>query len=326
MVDARPRIAVITDDPGWHGRQLLAACEAQGASARYVRLQDCRLVLDDDRATPRHGLWLGPFGHALPDGVFVRGVPGGTLEQVILRLDVLHALQAVGVPVYNSARAIERTVDKAMTSFLLRQAGIPTPPTWVTEDASACRDRIAAEWAQGHEVICKPLFGSQGEGLLRLAPGMPLPDLQTLAGVAYLQRFVAPRSGTGMSRDFRVFVIGGRADCAMARYGTGWIHNVAQGARCETVAAQGDLAELALAATRALDMDYAGVDLIAGADGRLQVLEVNSVPAWYGLQGVTAHTIADRLAHDLLDRCVLPAMARHREPASLRLAAGGQRP
>src|SRR3569833_2405640 len=79
------------------------------------------------------GVAIPGFEHELPDGVFVLGVPGGTLEQVILRLDFLHVLPLLGVPVYNSVRAIEKSVDKAMTSLLLHRAGIPTPPTWVTE-------------------------------------------------------------------------------------------------------------------------------------------------------------------------------------------------
>ncbi len=310
MADAQMRIVVITDDPGWHGRQLLAALSARHCTASYLRLQDCLFDLAPSSANPSlgSGLLLGALGARLPDGVFVRGVPGGTLEQVILRLDVLHALKLLDVPVYNDARAIERTVDKAMTSFLLHRAGIPTPPTWVMEDPVRCREQIAREWALGHEVVCKPLFGSQGDGLLRLAPGMPLPDLAAYQGVAYLQRFL-PGQG-GINRDFRVFVIGGRADCAMARYGQGWIHNVAQGARCEAVRVSGELAELALAAVKALDMDYAGVDLMAGPDGRLQVLEVNSVPAWHGLQSVTPHRIAEHLVEDFLTRCVLPAHTR----------------
>ena len=53
------------------------------------------------------------------------------------RLGVLHALREFGVPVYNDARAIERSVDKSMTSLLLRAAGVPTPPTWATESAGA---------------------------------------------------------------------------------------------------------------------------------------------------------------------------------------------
>ncbi len=295
MPMAAPRIAIVTDDPGWHGRQLVKAFTARGCEAAWLRLQDCGFDLD--RAS---GLDLGAAWPALPDAVLVRGVPGGTLEQVILRLDVLHALKLQGIPVYNDGRAIERTVDKAMTSFLLHRAGVPTPATWVCEDTARAEARIRAEWSLGHPVVLKPLFGSQGEGLLRLTPEQALPDLAAYASVAYLQRFVPGENG--LNRDYRVFVIGGRVDCAMARYGQHWINNVAQGARCEAVTGLGMLETLALDAVRALDMDYAGVDILVGADGRAQVLEVNSVPAWYGLQSVTRHRIADRLVDDLLAR------------------------
>ena len=305
MSAAGPRIAIVTDDPGWHGRQLLKALAAQGAEGYYLRLQDCAIDLDQPS-----GLTLGAQGATLPDGVFVRGVPGGTLEQVILRLDILHALRNLGIPVYNDARAVERTVDKAMTSLMLHQAGIPTPPTWVVEDPAAAHARVTQEWAAGHEVVCKPLFGSQGAGLLRLAPGGAMPALDDYRGVAYLQRFI-PAEG-GIYRDFRVFVIGGRVDSAMARYGRDWINNVAQGARCEHLHVHGDLEQLAVAATRVLDMDYAGVDIMRGHDGRLQVLEINSVPAWYGLQSVTPHRIAERLVADLLERRVAPTLSTAR--------------
>lgn len=294
---ARPaaRIAIVTDDPGWHGRQLVKAFAARGCEAAWLRLQECGFDLDRPG-----GIDLGPDWPQLPDAVFVRGVPGGTLEQVILRLDVLHALKLLGIPVYNDGRAIERTVDKAMTSFLLHRAGVPTPATWVLEDGARAATRVQAEWELGHAVVLKPLFGSQGDRLQRLVAGAPLPDLASYAGVAYLQRFVPGEDGR--HRDFRVFVIGGRVDCVMARHGQHWITNVAQGARCEAVAEPGALAPLALAAVKALDMDYAGVDILVGADGVAQVLEVNSVPAWYGLQSVTRHRIAERLVDDLLVR------------------------
>jgi len=49
-----------------------------------------------------------------------------------------------------------------------------------------------------------------------------------------------------------------------------------------------------------LQMNYAGVDLIRGADGQALVLEVNSIPAWYGLQSVTQHSIAQHLVNDFV--------------------------
>ena len=52
--------------------------------------------------------------------------PLGTFEQVTLRLDFLHALTDLSVKVVNSARVIEKTVDKAMTSHLLKRHQVET--------------------------------------------------------------------------------------------------------------------------------------------------------------------------------------------------------
>ena len=83
------------------------------------------------------------------------------------------------------------------------------------------------------------------------------------------------------------------------------VHNVAQGARCEpqplTSGPGPELGQLAVAAARALDMDYAGVDLLPSPEG-IQVIEVNGVAAWQGLQRVTRFNIAAALVNDLLDR------------------------
>jgi glutathione synthase/RimK-type ligase-like ATP-grasp enzyme len=44
------------------------------------------------------------------------------------------------------------------------------------------------------------------------------------------------------------------------------------------------------------------VDVIRDENGRLFVLEVNSIPAWRGLQGVTEVNIAQVLADDFLSK------------------------
>jgi hypothetical protein len=66
----------------------------------------------------------------------------------------------------------------------------------------------------------------------------------------------------------------------MIRHGVQWRTNASQGARCEAVAADGEIARLAVAATSAVGASYAGVDIIQDRRGRLMVLEVNSMPAW----------------------------------------------
>lgn len=296
------RIALVTDDSGWHGARLHAAFAARGCEVRNVSLCDCAIDL---AAVATGGLHVPGYEDSLPDGVFVRGVPGGSLEQVVLYLDVLHALEALGVPVYNSGRAIEKSVDKGMTSLLLARAGISVPPTWVTSHVERAAEIWMRERAAGHRIVVKPLFGSQGKGLIRLSGNDELPAIDDYQGVFYLQRFVE-----GARHDWRVFVVDGNAVASMRRQGDDWINNVAQGAACAAERNDKQLGALAVAAVRALDMDYAGVDIMRGADGELQVIEVNSVPAWAGLQSTCDLDIAQCLADDFCTRHVQRPAAR----------------
>ena len=290
----RPRVAIFVDDADWHTRRLKRAFTAQGVEAVSLSLQDSGFEMAGDG----HGLRLSGFADALPDGVFVRTISAGSFEQVTMRLGVLHALRELGVPVHNDARAIERCVDKSMTSFLLHKQGIPTPATWSVESVAAARRLVRAEARPERPLVLKPLFGSQGRGL-RLIDGLAaLPPAEEVAGVYYLQQFIRGRAPGW--RDWRVFVVGGRAVAAMIRHGTHWRTNASQGARCEGVPAAGELATLATAAAAAIGADYAGVDIMQDADDRYLVLEVNSMPAWAALQRVVAVDIAEALAANLV--------------------------
>jgi RimK family alpha-L-glutamate ligase len=300
-------VAIMTDETGWHTSRLKRALRERGALSRCVDLADCRF----DTTHAPHGLAIPGYGRGLPDAVIVRGIAGGTFEQVTVRLGILHALRELGVPVYNDARAIERSVDKSMTTFLLHRACIPTPPTWVAESAPFAQRVLMRECAKGHEVVMKPLFGSQGKGIARVGANSegcePLPALKAYGQLAYLQRFVRPVSTPGY--DWRVMVIGGKAVTAMRRISEHWVHNVAQGARCEAAGLSEPLAILAERACAALGLDYAGVDLIPCEDNPFgaTVIEVNGVAAWRGLQSVTPFDIAGCIVDDLLNRRMTPA-------------------
>ncbi len=274
------RVVIFTDDPGWHGRVLVAALARRGITARFQSLKNCTFELGE--GPPRI---LIPGFDGMPRGAFVRGVPGGTLEEVILRLNFLHWLALLDVPVFNSGRAIERTVDKAMTSFLLGLHGIATPRTWVLESPVMAAEVLAPVLGRGSSVVIKPLFGSQGEGLERVRSLTELATISPIGGVFYAQEFL--ECGGPPYRDWRVFVIAGQARFAMERSSQHWITNRAQGAECRTAPLTDALVSLAEAAAAAVMVDYAGVDLMRDEAGRWWVGEVNGVPAWWGLTQAT---------------------------------------
>jgi RimK family alpha-L-glutamate ligase len=275
-------VAILGAGSGWHRAELERALRARGH--RLLALPVSGLV-----ATLGHGPRLEAGGISLRgvDAVLARTIPKGSLEQVVFRIDALHWLERLGVPVVNPAVAIERTVDKFYTSALLEEAGLPTPRTVVAERTE---DAMKAFLAIG-DVIVKPLFGSGGHGMVRVSDEeiayRVFRALDLERAVYYLQEAM-PHDG----RDIRAFVVGDRVVAASWRCSDGWRTNVAQGARVERAELPPAWRELSVRAARATAAEYAGVDLLPLPDGRVFVLEVNSIPAWQGLQAVTDVDVA----------------------------------
>jgi RimK family alpha-L-glutamate ligase len=288
-----PRIVLFVEDGGgdWHARRLRDALQARGAEVVTTCLKFCAF----DTRLPS-GIFIPGFDGALPDGAFVRSVSTGSLEQITLRLGILHALRESGVRVWNDARVIERCVDKSTATFFFQKAGLPVPCTRAAEGIEAAR-QFAGE--QGRPVVVKPLFGSQGNGVRRIDSADELPPPADVGDVYYLQQYLRAPHDTRFE-DWRLFVSRGRVLAAMARVGRSWITNVHQGAEPMLIETDHDMTHLALEAARVIGADYAGVDLIRDETGRLLVLEINSNPAWKGLQSVTDVNIAWTLAEDFL--------------------------
>ncbi len=292
--ESGPQVVLFIDKLEFHAREMTRAFAKLGARCVPMRLSACSI----DTRRPS-GLAIPGFGAQLPDLVLVRAVGLGTFESITLRLSMLHAMIAQGVPVTNTARAIECCVDKAATSFYLHQNKVATPETFALQSPRATRALVRRECARG-PLVLKPLFGAQGRGLKLIRHESDLPEVETIAGVYYLQRFVG-HDENGYS-DIRVLVSQNRVIAAMTRRADHWITNIKLGAVPEPVTLDAEATDLALRAAAAVGADFAGVDLLRAADGKLVVIEVNSMPGWQGLQSVTDFSIADRLAQDLLAR------------------------
>jgi tetrahydromethanopterin:alpha-L-glutamate ligase len=305
---ANPAIVLFGDGRDWHGKSLLRAFKHRGITPLLAPLDSCGF--STDMAT---GLAIPGLGDHRPEGAFVRFVPGGSFEQVTLYLGVLHALRELGMTVWNDARAIERCVDKSTTTFFLQRAGVPTPRTFAGVNRVEAEEIASAMLGAGGRLVQKPLFGAQGKGLRLIASLADLAPPEEVNGAYYLQEFVPPAQKH--HQDWRILVCAGKVVASMIRHGSSWITNIKQGARAKAAIASQELVDLALRATACVGADYAGVDIVQAQDGRFLVLEVNSMPAWNGLQRVSRVRISDHLVDAFLDAALPPARRKGQEGA-----------
>ncbi len=286
------RVGILGQRGGWHTEALLAALAARGIVAECFPVTQLTARVS---ARPRLTAATTPVDEF--DVVFVRAIPGGSLEQIIFRVDALHRLEAAGVRVVNSAAAIERGVDKYYTAALLEDAGLPTPRTIVTE---RWEEALAAFHELGGDVVVKPLFGSEGRGMTRVSDVdtyyRVLRALELGRYVYCVQEFVPHGCA-----DIRTFVVGGRVVAAMLRRGNGWKTNAAQGAKGEPYAMDDQVVELSLRSAEVLGAEHAGVDILPRESGGYAVIEVNTIPGWRALLSATGVDAAECLVDHVLE-------------------------
>jgi ribosomal protein S6--L-glutamate ligase len=289
------QIALLSAGTGWHVRDLQRAASLLHHEAIPV---DFRRI--------HAGVGTGADSLAPFDAALVRTMPPGSLEQVIFRMDVLHRLHQAGVAVLNPPKAVEVCVDKYLTTARLAAAGLPVPPTCVCQHADAAMEAFTS---LGGDIILKPLFGSEGRGMMRIADSdlawRTFRTLERLQCVLYLQRYI-PHPGW----DLRAFVLGGKVVAAMRRRSKGgWRTNVAQGGTAESIRLTEQEERFAVRAAEVVGAQVAGIDLLPGSARELYILEVNAVPGWRALAPLTGLDIAAMLVRYLaschaLDRTV----------------------
>lgn len=284
------RIAIIGNKQSWHAAKLAEALERQKIEvACFLPRRMCASV----GARPYVSCSDGPSSIPLDDFdvVVVRSIPGGSLEQVIFRVDLLHRLENAGVKVINRADCIEKTVNKYYASTLLEDHGIPTPRTVVTERF----DEAMSAFQLMGDVIVKPLFGSLGLGMVRICDEDTAHRVfrawQACRYVYYIQEYIPHENW-----DIRAFVIGSRVVAAMRRCSDSWKTNISRGGTAEGCKISPHQESLCLRTASALGAAYLGVDIIVHPDGCSYVIEANSVPGWCGLQETTDLDIAAALA------------------------------
>jgi ribosomal protein S6--L-glutamate ligase len=310
------RILILGRPESWHVERLSEAARALGHAPLTIRYERLRAELGDERARVVVGGAEGaePIDLGRFDAAIVRGIPPGSLEQVVFRMDALQAVEsAVGV-MLNSPRAIETAVDKFATTRRLQGAGLPVPRTVVTEDLEQALDAFER---LGRDVLVKPIFGSEGRGIVRVEDSSQayrvFRSLMVTGHILYLQEFVR-----GPGHDVRILTLGGKPIGSMVRRPPAgdFRANASRGGRCEPFTPPDAWLDLATRAAAAVGAELAGVDLMPDQSGQPLVLEVNSVPGFEHLTRVTGTDLAATIIRWLAARVADRSPGGARTPAA----------
>jgi len=297
VTDVPLKIGVVLTDPDdWTARAFLKNIAKRGANPVPLNLS----ALSASLSTADFSIFDIDSKDLELDAMLVRDVGiSFSLETISFKFDLLRQFETQGIPVMNSPTAIQNAANKFFSFYLFKHAHLPIPRTTITSELD-----VALKTVKTFEcAIVKPIFGSQGKGIIKLDGSQPdlklkLTELLNERDVLYLQEFV-PNPG----RDVRVFVVGEEALGAIYRVAISgsFLSNLSQGGRPVKCELTEEMKELAIRATKAVGADFAGVDLIEGEEGLL-VLEVNGTPSGKGINQACGIDVTEKIVDLLLER------------------------
>lgn len=217
-------------------------------------------------------------------------------------------LERIGYRVMNSSQAIAACDDKSMTHLILQSKGIPMPKTvlgpmtfenigYTNYDFLAIVERELE-----YPIIVKECFGSFGAQVYKAENQAQLKTLVQQIGnkPMLFQEYIA----SSESKDIRIHVVGDQVITAMYRYSVNgdFRANITNGGQMKPYEPTEEEKKLAIESTKALGLDFAGVDLLFGEDGKALVCEVNSNAHFRNIYDCTGVNVADSIMEYILKK------------------------
>lgn len=218
--------------------------------------------------------------------------PNFLREHLEFRIGLIKQFEISGVPIINKYIGVIRAKNKMRTMQTLAIKKVPIPKTFFVKSANHLEE--IAKDIGSFPVIIKSITGSHGSGVSIIESQRGLKSITELLTTSdysaplMIQEYVRESKG----RDIRVFVLGNRILAAMERIATKkgeFRSNFHLGGRVRVAEMSEREKKIAFAATKACNLDIAGVDILRTKDGP-KVLEINSNP---GLEGITLATGRD---------------------------------
>jgi gamma-F420-2:alpha-L-glutamate ligase len=257
--------------------RFLDAAKARGIELNIVRPEQLDLIVTQE---DQKSIRLDGKITDLPDFV----IPRQGAATTYFSLAIIRHLERLGVLILNTSDAIEAAKDKLYTHQILATTHFPLPKTMLVKFPF---ETDLVEKLIGLPVVIKAISGTDGSGIYLAENRESFEDVLTLVESTksganlILQEFIANSRG----RDLRVIVVGGRPVACMLRQATdgSFKANITRGGEPRPYKMTSEIEMMAVEASRILNLDIAGVDLLFDTD-HFKLCEVNSSPGFKGME------------------------------------------
>ena len=288
-----PKIGVIGIPGKWSTETLADAVEKRTGFRLVIDMAKVTLDLGNNR------LLFGGHDLCRLDGLLVKKISAEYSPHTLDRLEMLRVAEHAGVRVFSGAENILRLVDRLSCTVSLHNAGIPMPPTRVTEDLDAALQAVQ----DFGSAVFKPLYSTKARGMCLIDSSLTEEQIlgeirrfQSANPVMYIQQR-ANLSG----RDLGMVFLGGEYLGTYARVSQTdtWNTTINSGGRYEPFDADTQLIELARRAQAPFGLDFTTVD-VALTDAGPIVFEVSAFGGFRGaLEGAGIDAAAAYTEHAL---------------------------
>lgn len=201
------------------------------------------------------------------------------IERCINHSRALHAIrlfESAGIKCVNSFKVASICGDKLLTSATLEDNEVPQTDIKVAFTETSALEAIEE---MGYPVVLKPAIGSWGRLLSKIndrdAAESILEHKAVLGtyhhSIFYIQKYIDKKEG----RDIRSFVVGNKCIAAIYRTSEHWITNTAKGSQASKCEVTDEIANISIAAAKAVGGGVVAIDLFETKDNQLLVNEVN---------------------------------------------------
>ena len=286
--------------PGGESSEKLADAVADATGTRILISMDAvRLDLPSGRC------FYNGMDIAALDALIIKKIGSRYSPDLLDRLEIMCFLADRGGRVFSDPHTVIRMLDRLGCTLRLQAAGVPMPPTTITESPEQALQAVR----QYGRAVLKPLYTSKARGMRLVGNGdCGLPDL--LAGYAQDNTVIYVQKALQLENDLDLGVVFLGQDYlttyARVKAENSWNTTTANGGRYAPFRPDAAILAVARKARAVFDLAFTCVDIAVTEDGPL-VFEVSAFGGFRGVEETTALNPAALVAEHLL--------ARMREPA-----------